>query len=303
MLAVAGVVIAVQYGRLGGPAPPVLPPDSPPVGVQLVYTRDPANAHGVIAYDWNGTRRGSAKFPTWVPIASLHPAPDGSKFFIDPASAGDYAAYFDRTGRILFETNEEGFMSQAWADDSAHVCVFEGNPNTAIITRTPGQGDHAAPAAADGQFTLAACSLRSDAAVFVSQDEVLVTRLSTGATLRRASLQGQSTVVSGDTAYIATAAGVYKSSDLNRRVAQLEPSLVPLAFSGDDSLLLVGQADGGGPLEAINVKSGKVEWRYGGGTANVGLALARPSAPDFAIYLGGELVIVHRDGKSVRIAG
>lgn len=302
MLVVAAVVIAVQYGRLGGPAPPVLPPDAPPEGVQLVYTRNPANAHGVIAYDWNGTRRGSAIFPTWVPIGRLRPAPDGSGFMLDPQSSDDYAAYFDRTGRTLYETDEGGFMSQVWADDSAHVCVFEGDPNTAIIARTPGQGDHAVPTAADGQFTLAACSLRSDAAVFVSQDEILVTRLSTGAALRRAGLQGQSAVVSADTAFIATADAVYRSSDLNRPVAQLDPSFVPLAFSGDDSLLLEGQDGGGGPVEAVDSRTGKIAWRYGAGTANVQLVVARPSAADFAVYLGGEVVILHRDGSTHTVA-
>lgn len=269
--------------------------------MQLVYARDPANAHGLIAYDWTGARRGSTKFPTWVPIASLRPTPDGSAFFIDPASPGDYAAYFDRTGRILFETNEEGFMSQVWADDSAHVCVFESNPGAVIITRIPGQAVRAAPTLVDGSFSLEACSVRSDTAAFVSSDEIVVTKLSTGAELWRASLQGQLAVVSGDTAYVATAVGVFKRGDLGRTVAQLGPNLTPLAFSGDDSLLLVGQADGGGPLEAINVKSGRVAWRYGAGTANVELVLTHPSAPDFAIYVGAELVIVHADGRSVQI--
>lgn len=305
----AAIVIAVQYGRLGAPPFETLPTDAPPAGVDIVYARNPANPHGLVAYDWSGARRGSVKFPTWVEIARLRPAPDGSAFLIDPFSPGDYAAYFDRAGRTLFETNDEGFLSQAWADDRVHVCVLSSANGIALITRLPGQPDRAVQTPVGAEFALAACSVRADVAVLASTDEVVVARLSSGAVLRRHALPAGGTVLaSTDAAYVAVTAmgtqpvGVYRTADLSTPVAELSANVTPLAFSGDDSLLLAGQAGALGPVEAIAWRTGKAAWTYDAGTTSAPLVIPRPSGGDFALYVGAGLVLVRRSGKADRIA-
>lgn len=305
LLAVAAIVVAVQYGRLGGPAPAALPPDAPPPGVDLVYALNPGHPHGLIAYDWSGKRQGAITFPTWVNIARLRPAPNGSGFMLDPASQDDYAAYFDRYAHTVFETNDPSFVSQAWADDSTHVCVYTSEGD--LLTRDPGQPDRVAHGRVADQFSVAACSMGADEAVLASSDRIEVVRLSTGASLREAGLASSGSVVASldGRFFVATGAAgqndIFRTSDLSTPVAHLDPTLTPLAFSGDDSLLLAGQASGSGPLEALAWRSGAVVWRYGAGAANVELVLPRPSAADFAIYAGATLVIVHRDGRSVQI--
>lgn len=305
LLAFAAIVIAVQYGRLGGPAPPIVPPGAPPEGVQLVYARNPANAHGLVAYDWSGNRRGVITFPTWVDIGRLRPAPNGSGFMLDPASQDDYAAYFDRYAHTVFETNEQSFVSQAWADDSTHVCVYTSEGD--LLTRDPGRPDRVAHARLVDQFSVVACSLRSDLAVLASSDRIEVVRLSTGESLRGAGIAFSGPVVASTDGrfFVVTGGGgakdIFATSNLSTPVGHLDAAVNPLAFSSDDALLLAGQESGSGPLEAVAWRSGSVAWRYGAGTAGVELVVARPSAPDFAIYVGAELVIVHRDGKSVQI--
>ena len=306
LLVVAAVVVASQASRLGGPAPSALPADAPPSGVALMYTRDPANPHALRAYDWSGAPRGVARFPTWVPISRLRPSPDGSAFLLDPSTPGDYAAYFDRVGRTLFETNDDRFLSQAWADGGTHVCVQSGG---ALVTRVPGQADRAVPSQVGDGFNLAACSVRADVAIFASQDGIAIARLSTGAVLRSTSVpQGGSFVASADAAFVAIGqpgdepVEIYQTGDLSRPAATLGSAGVPLAFSGDGSLLLAGNPGGEAPLTALEWRTGKVVWRYGAATGDVELVVSHQAAAEFALYIGTNAVVVRRDGTARKVA-
>jgi hypothetical protein len=298
LLIVAGIITYIQFSRLGGGTEAGLPPDAPPAGVDVFYIRAPGNPHGLVAYDWSGARRGSLTLPTWVEIARLHPAPNGSGFFLNPATPGDYAAYFDRGGRTLFESDDAGFVSQAWAHDSTHVCVLTDH---GLLTRLPGQPDRSVPAPFYANYTVAACSLRTDVIVLASSTDSEVVRLSTGRTLRSLATEG-STLASADANYIAVSSNgaapvaVYKTSDFSTPAAQLDASLQPLAFSGDDSLLLA--TDSAGEIRALAWRTGKIVWTYNTSGANLGLVLARPSGGDFVIYLTSRTVLVRRDGKT-----
>jgi hypothetical protein len=299
LLLVAALIVAIQFSRLGGPAPPTLPPDAPPGGVDLFYVRDPGNAHGLIAFDWNGQRRGSLKLPTWVEISRLRQAPDGSGFLLDPGTPGDYAAYFDRAGRVLFETDDQTFVSQVWADDSAHVCVVAQYGNR-LLTRVPGQPDHEVQAGLGGELTLEACSLRTDTVIAGSQSELDVLRLSTGRLVRSVPTTGTA-VASTDAAYVAVPAdgaapvSIYKVSDMSKPVAQVVGDLQPLAFSGDDSLLLTALGDNG-VVRAIAWRTGKVAWTEASPRATLGFVLPRPSDAEFLLYLSTGAALVRADG-------
>jgi hypothetical protein len=299
LLVVAAVVIAIQYSRIGG-SQPALPPDAAPQGVDLFWVREPGNPHGIVAYDWTGARRGSATLPTWVTISRLRPAPAGSGFLLDPATQGDYAAYFDRLGRTLFETDDPGFISQSWADDSAHVCVLS---DAGLITRLPGEPDRVARNGSSTETMLEGCSVRSDTAILASEDTLAVLRLSTGKLIGSAVRPNPGPVVgSTDASYVATSAvgvepvRIYRTSDLSKPLAELEADLTPIAFSGDDSLLLA--RDPAGQLRAVAWQTGEEVWTYGPAGADVGLVMARPSGGDFVVYLSSRSVLVRRDGKT-----
>jgi len=305
LLAVAAIVVAIQYGRLGGLAPAALPPDAPPQGVDLVYALNPGHPHGLVAYDWSGKRRGAITFPTWVNIARLRPAPNGSAFMLDPPSPDDYAAYFDRYAHTIFETNDPSFVSQAWADDSTHVCVYTAAGD--LLTRDPGQPDRVAHTGVAGQFSVAACSFGADEAVLTSSDGVHVVRLSTGAGLHEAGLESSGSVLASQDGsfFVAVDRGgadeIFKTSDLSTPVGHLDVSLSALAFSGDDSLVLVSDVQSGG-LEAIAWRTGRPAWRYDTTKGDVAFALGRPSGRDFIAYFtSSPPVVIHADGKATAL--
>ena len=310
-LAVAALVAAFGYGRLPGAAPPpAFPADAPPAGVAVFYARDPTNAHGLIAYDWSGARRGSVRFPTWVEISRLRPAPDGNGFILDPATPGDYAAYFDRGGRTIYETDDPSFVSQAWADDSMHVCVLASlGDGAALITRTPGLPDHAVRTTLiAGDYRVIGCSLRSDNLILGSGNGVRTVDLSSGAIFGG---MGDSAAwaASVDAAYFAAywggldSVGIWKVSDFRNPqvgapVAKLDANLQPLAFSGDDSLFV---AVSSGSLVGIEWRTGRTAWRYALNGAGLDLIVARPGGGDFVVYSSGRTVLIHRDGSVLRI--
>jgi hypothetical protein len=299
LLVVAALVIAVEYSRIGG-TEPALPPDAAPQGVDLFWARAASNPHGLVAYDWAGARRGSATLPTWVQISRLRPAPDGSGFMLDPATPGDYAAYFDRVGRTRFETDDPGFISQSWADDSTHVCVLS---DTGLIARIPGEPDRVLRPGFGTQMTVAGCSVRTDVVILASADQIQVAKFSTGKVIRSADLPTGGTVVaSTDASYLAVSTvgtqpvEVYRTTDLSRPLAELDATLTPIAFSGDDSLLLTRSDDG--TLHTLTWRTGKEAWMYGPAGAQFWAAVARPSGADFVVYLSSGPVLIRRNGKS-----
>jgi hypothetical protein len=315
VLLVAAIVVAVQFARLGRqPAPEIAGPDDPPAGVQLLYFLDQTRPHRVVAYDWAGRRRGSLDFPLWVDVSHLRPSPDGSAFMLDPQSFGDYAAYFDRRGRIQLETDEPAFISQAWASDGRHVCVVFGTDNgPSIVTRMPGTSDRIALLGMPADLTAVqivpwTCDLRSDTAELAVQSSaggwhVVRVKLSNGTLVHDRDVGDAPTVVSRDGGYLAVEGSVYRTSDMAAPVAGFNATAAPLAFSGDDSLLLLGFSDS---IEVLDWKGGKVLWRTDVPGA-YGPWLSQPGGEDFAIALNGRggvtptVVIAHRDGSTTTI--
>lgn len=301
LLAVAAIVVAVQYGRLGGQAPAALPPDAPPQGVDLVYGLNPGHPHGLIAYDWSGKRQGAITFPTWVDIARLRPAPNGSGFMLDPASQDDYAAYFDRYAHTVFETNDPSYVSEVWASDSVHVCVYTAAGD--LLTRLPGQADRVVHTGLVDQFALVACSVRADTAILASPDRIEVVRLSSGRALRGLNLDGSATPLASTDASLVVLNepnDVFKASDLSTRLGELGYAVNPVAFSADASLVLVTDVDG--VLEAIDWRTGRLAWRYGERSRDLAFALARPSGGDFVAYFtDAPPVVIHSDGTVTRL--
>lgn len=314
VLLVAAIIVAVQFRRLDRQPPPeAAGPDDPPAGVQLLYVVDQSRPHWAVAYDWSGKRRGSLHFPFWFDVSHLRPAPDGSAFMVDPPTQGDYAAYFDRLGHLVLETSEPAFISQVWADDNKHVCLVVDTDNgPAIVTRLPGSSDRTAllglpETLAHAQVVPGTCDLRADAAELgVRADtgdwHVVRMRLSNGTLVNDRNLGPlTAAAVSRDGAYLAAGGAVYRSADMTTPLARIDAAVTPLAFSGDDSLLLEAAAEGT-TMEVIEWRTGRVVWQEDtGGT--YGPWLARPSGGDFAVALGtlSTIVIVHPDGTTTTL--
>ena len=315
LLVAAAVIASLGYARLGGPATQGLPADAPPHGVQVFYLRDRADPHRLEAYDWKGDRRGSVKLPNWVPVSRLRPSPEGSGFMLDPSTPGDSAAYFDWAGRTLFETNDLAFVSQAWADDGVHVCLLADTGSGALIgTRTPGQPDRMVQTQLTSDYAVAACSLRTDTIILSASNRLAILGLSNGAVIRgpieSGPVEGPSigaVVATADAAYFTLGGNgfdkgsVWKVSDLARvgsPVASFDASLQPIAFSGDDSLLVVSN---GTSLQALEWRSGRVAWTYDQPADATGPVVARPDGGDFVVYGSDGAVLIHRDGRAVPI--
>jgi hypothetical protein len=220
---------------------------------------------------------------------------------LDPRGVDDYAAYFDRAGRTIFETNDPSFVSQAWASDNAHVCVLRGSGGQ-LITRTPGQPDRTEPVGLTTDDSVDACNLGSDVVVADSSQRLSVLRPSSGKLVGSLST-GDVVLASADASYVALESNgaqpvvISKTSHLSAPVTQLDASLVPIAFSGDDSLLLTVPGDGGTSLQAIAWRTGKTAWTYDLGGDSIDSTVARPSSGDFVVHLiSGASVLIRRDG-------
>jgi hypothetical protein len=323
ILMAAAIVAATQYLHPPEPAAAV-GPDAPPQGVPLFYFIQGGRHHTLIAYDWSGQRRGSITLPTWVDTSRVRMAPDGSSFVIDPASDGDWLGYFDRLGNTVMETDNATADPVLWADDNRHLCMLDGAD---IVVRLPGSPDRSTRLPDQvynmpGQHGLVACSMRTDAVLLAAVDEpgdgsitVVRVKLSTGKALNTATFPPAATVVvSSDAALVAVGLGadaataVYRASDLTRPVARLDPSFVPMAFSGDTSLLTTFQSGTLAGLQLIDWKSGKQRWLLVQFPNTVGQVLAQPSGTGLAFALvdsGGNpngIFIVHRDGTSTQLA-
>jgi hypothetical protein len=327
LLVIAVVAIAVQYGRLGGQPqqPAALPSDAPPLGVGLFFVRDTSSGHTLIAYDWSGTRRGSVKLPLWVDASRVRPAPDGSGFMLDPSFSGDYAAYFDRVGRTLLEIDDPAFTAQIWAADNRHVCVLSSTTAGPTLTsRLPGTADRVVAFTlpedlAGAQLGLLACNLSTDTALLEAEAGsgphwvVLILKISTGSTVGRVDLgSGGTPVASRDGNYLTIGAAggaastrIYRTADLSRPAVVLDTSLIPAAFSADDSFLLAA-SEADGSLQVVDWKQNRTVWRYKLSGSSAGPWVAGPSGADFAILVGptggaGTVVLARRDGETITV--
>ena len=178
-----------------------------------------------------------------------------------------------KSGRFA---NDLAFVSQAWADDGVHVCLLADTGSGALIgTRTPGQPDRMVQTQLTSDYAVAACSLRTDTFILSASNRLAILGLSNGAVIRGPIESGPvegptigAVVATADAAYFTLGGNgfdkgsVWKVSDLARvgsPVASFDASLQPIAFSGDDSLLVVSN---GTSLQALEWRSGKVAWTY-----------------------------------------
>jgi hypothetical protein len=351
ILVVAGLMSTRLGHRAGAPVPAATPKADygpPPAGVNLLYVNDPKHPSWLIGYDWQGQPRATLKLsqPTEVRMA-----PDGSAFQVTIGAKGGSGDFLDRLGNLVPGSPAPGMPVGMWADDNRHFCVVFDDSHTSswmLGTQLPGQGVRAVPVLpgdpSGGQTAvgIAACSIRNDLAILVRTTiawpyEMWTVRISDGTIRSHTTFAGShllaNVVVSSDGVLIAEnssrSSGQPDStapSTIIRRVsdgsvvATLDPSIGVLAFSGDDSLVLVDSHPlvVGQPtlLSVIDVRNGRpLPWQDQGVSALGGFA-AQPGGRDFAIALtmlgtnspgakGQEatILIIHGDGSVSKLPG
>lgn len=322
-------------------ASPVADYGPPPAGVPLLYVHDPSHPTWLIGYDWTGKPRGTVKLDP--ALAGVGMAPDGQSFAVGFGAKGGTGEILDRLGQPVQGVGGAipGSALPIWADDNLHICgvSFDQTFAWTFITLTPGEAVKAVAVIAHdhniGQtgIQLASCSFRNDQAILVrtatvSPSDVWVVQISTGKILSHNTYSNSgdlaNVVGSGDAVLIAENSsksngvlqGPTAPSTIIRRVsdrsvvATLDPSMGVLAFSSDDSLVLVTTTPwvGGLPtqLAVIDLRSGQALWHYNGPDM-FGSSVAQPGGRDFALVLKdpltdkqtyGDLVIVHADGTA-----
>jgi hypothetical protein len=312
----------------------------PPTGVNLLYVHDPNHPSWLIGYDWSGQPRGTVK-PDQA--AAIRMAPDGQSFALGLNAKGGTGELRDRLGQPIPNSGAiPGPAFPIWADDNQHMCGVSLDQQTnafTLMTVAPGQAAKqiALPngvAGDQGGFTVASCSFRNDRAVLVRTNaisplKVLVVRLSDGKVISSNTYSDRallaSVVGSADAALMAENSGlsvgqlgstapkttIRKVSD-SSVVATLDPSVGVLAFSSDDSLVLVTTTPWVGTvpvhLAVIELQSGNTLWSYNG-PEQVGSSVAQPAGRDFALLFRpvdgqgpeADVVIVHGDGTSTQL--
>jgi hypothetical protein len=329
-------------------ASPVADYGPPPAGVPLIYVLDPNHTSWLIGYDWSGQPRATVKpDPALVGVGM---APDGQSFSVGAGAKGGAGGLLDRLGQpIPLSGAIPGKAGPIWADDNKHMCGVSLDLQTldwTFVTLLPGEAVKSGPVIAHepiagGQtgIRLAACSFRNDAAILVRTTvswpaELWVVRISDGKILLHNTYSGgavranvvasrdglliaenssQSTGQQGSTA---PSTFIRRLSDMSV-VATLDPSMSVLAFSGNDSLVLVTTAPwlGGSPihLAVIDLRDNRALWRYDG-PEGLGGYLAEPDGALFVIALKSvpnhtpddplrDVLIVQGDGTTIPIPG
>ncbi len=324
----------------------------PPAGVPLMYLIDSRNGAWLQAYDWQGQPRGTVKLA--LPVVSgyrnVFAAPDGSGFVYQPQGEGGVTQHLDRLGRpiasVLLPSNGSPYPAWGWADDSRHLCVirFESpSGEWRLLTMLPGEADHLVgiippgpnidqAAISQTAFSLASCSFHNDQAIVVRTtserpSELWVFRISDGKVLSDITYSNPgpvaAVVASDDGVFIAEMTvepGAAAPSAIIRRVSDRSvvaslASVAVVAFSGDDSLVLVSNRLPHGPdqeVSVIDVRSGNALWQHGQVPGFVGFV--EPGRRDFAIGLAGPtavgstgplftFLIIHGDGSVTTIPG
>jgi hypothetical protein len=350
ILVVAGLLSTRLAHRASAPVPAATPKaDSgpPPAGVNLLYVHDPNHDSWLIGYDWQGRPRATIKLSQPTDVAM---APDGSGFEVINGAKGGSGNFLDRLGRLVAGSPAPGIPVRSWADDNRHLCVVFNDPHTAswrLGTQLPGEVTRSVavlPGDAGGGQTsigIAACSIRNDLAVLVRTTiawpyEMWTVRISDGTVLSHTTFsvhQLANVVASSDGVLIAENSskssgqlGSTAPSTIIRRVsdrsvvATLDPSMGVLAFSGDDSLVLVDSHPlvVGQPtlVSVIELRSGKALPWQDQGTSALGGFLAEPGGRDFAIALtilgpnspgakgqAATILIIHGDGSVTKLPG
>ena len=297
--------------------------------------------------------------PVNVGYMNVFPAPDGSRFRYQPEYGGgvEYLDRLGRPiapGLLPYAPLDYAGL---WADDNRHLCVMRfATPSGewGLYTTLPGESDHLVgvipPPASIGDPApfLGSCSFRNDRAIVIRTtfrteqlapdppSELWVFRISDGKLLSDYKYsnpsQVEEVIASSDGLLIAEVSSRSTASPkagapstIIRRVsdrsvvATLDPSVKVLAFSGDDSRVLVAIGMGYRTAQAheqpvslsvINLRSGRVTWHEQDSMMTVSV---QPDGPDFAISspVGpspansplGAFEIIHGDGSVTRIPG
>jgi hypothetical protein len=277
-------------------------PHIKPVERPVVYFQR-APIHGWQAVDWTGTIAG--------PIGSDHvgipyQSPDGSRLIWSPQSEWQFA---DRTGKTLSRLDLARSRSFAWADDAAGMCVVRDNPPNGgsyqldFEAATGGSRKIASFSTSSGP-NVVACSHSAGRAVIatasrditsgaqVTFGQLIVIDLTTGAAqtspIGSFSPAVTSLAVSHDGAEsaLATSTQTMILNLLTGAYTRLVPSLTPLAFSWDGSMLVGATSSNRGA--AVNVSTGQMIW-----SENEPQRITQGAIPDPA---GGGLMLVTTTG-------
>jgi hypothetical protein len=305
----------VSAPRVVNPSPIAVDYGPPPAGVQLLYVHDPNHPSWLIGYDWSGKPRGTVKFN----VNNAAPAPDGQLFVVGGDGKGGGGSFFDRLGQSIPGPAAVIGYGPMWADDNRHMCDVSLDQLTLewkFSTQLPGEAvkqvaviARESTAGAQTGIRLASCSFRNDQAILVRTAvlwpaELWVVRISNGNVLFHNAYSNTAgladMIASRDSAFIAEnssqSIGQLQASTspstIIRRVsdrsvvATLDPTMAVLAFSGDDSLVLVNTSLSIGAihLALIDLRSSQVLWRYDG-PEGLGSYLAQPDGTAFAVAL------------------
>lgn len=330
---------------VASPSPVAVDYGSPPSSVPLLWVQDPNHPGWLIGFDWTGKPRGTVKLSQ--PLAQfdrLSQAPDGSAFGYDASGKGGFHLFLDRLGNPSPNPGSTiNYQYESWADDSRHVCTLDylgrhwnlglGLPGAAPNPVNVIALDPALAQTGIFAFSFAACSARNDRAVIAYSyagrpTEYFVVRISDGAILQQRTYptdQVANVTASIDASMIAENSGksvgqlapaaastvIRRASDLSV-ITTLDPSVGVLAFSGDDSSVLVSTAPliAGQPamLEVLDPQTGRVIW-HGEGTSALSAFAVQPAGNAFAVALSNgnppaTILIVYGDGsKPAKLPG
>src|SRR4029077_8615847 len=156
-------------------ASPVADYGPPPVGVPLLYVKDPSHPSWLIGFDWTGTPRSTVKLDPSV--GSVQMAPDGQSFAVGYGSKGGTGEILDRLGQPLPVVGAAIPSADLpiWGDDNQHTCGVALDPATftsTLVTLMPGAAPY--PVAVlghdqslPGSYRIASCSIKEDRAIVV----------------------------------------------------------------------------------------------------------------------------------------
>jgi hypothetical protein len=299
----------------------------PPAGIALLYVHDPIHASWLVGYDWSGKPRATVKLGQAIDAGQyVGMTPDGQGFLVSPTAKGGTGVFLDRLGApIPTLGGTGGYVGGVWADDNRHFCTVSLDQQTfawTLVTQGASEGPHqVAVIARDtggiGQtgIGVAACSYQHDQAILVRTviawpSEMWVMQLSTGKILSHSTIADKPSnlIASRDTLFTAVnstmsmsgQAGSSSSTVVHRVsdgsvVATLDPAMGVLAFSQDDSLLLVTTSPSiqGQPahLAIVDVKSLQVIWRYDGPESLGGFLVEQPDLQDRIVGPGFALAL------------
>jgi hypothetical protein len=322
----------------------------PPAGVSLIYVHDPIHPSWLVGYDWSGKPRGTVKIAQDIGSGYIGQAPDGQLFQLSPSAKGGSGVFLDYVGQpILLLAGTGAYTGGVWADDNRHFCSVSVDQQTfawTLITQLPGEGQKQVAVIArdtglgETGISVAACSFYQDQAVLVRTvvawpSEMWVMQLSTGRVLSHTSIAGQPSnlVASQDTLFTAENSGMAQSGQATgfpktvvlrtsdgAVAATLDPAMGVLAFSNDNSLVLVTTSPWiqGRPahIAIVDVKTQQVVWRYDGPYGLGGFLVEQPDSQHrtglgFALALKSvpvegpvsEILIVHGNGSVSSIPG